>query len=114
MACPSFPAQAGACSVAQPQGSHGRARTAGGEGPEPDLHSSHQPLPFPYPLQQSTAGWGAAGRNREAGQTDGSWAIQRHGQAAAPQGPGRSPSVGAVQQGLCAGNRAVALMQASL
>ena len=72
VACLSFSAQAGAYSVAQQQGRHRRARTAGGERPEPDLHSSHQSFPFPYPLAQSKSGWGAAGRNREPGQTDGS------------------------------------------
>lgn len=96
VACLSFSAQAGAYSVAQQQGRHRRARTAGGERPEPDLHSSHQSFPFPYPLAQSKSGWGAAGRNREPGQTDGSWAIQRHGQASDPQGP----RAGAPQWGL--------------
>lgn len=52
----SFSAQAGAYSVAQQQGRHRRARTAGGERPEPDLCSSHQSFPFPHPRRSPSQG----------------------------------------------------------
>lgn len=95
LACLSFPAQAGAYSVAQQQGSHRRARTARREA---RAWRAFLPpvLPLPFPTGAIQVGWGATGRTREPSQPDGSWAIQQHGQASAPQGP----RAGAPQWGL--------------